>query len=42
MKLSRFFEDIIPLYKAELEDLKSDSEGKNVLKARLREKAEEK
>ncbi|MBI3731065.1 MAG: hypothetical protein HY254_22380 [Burkholderiales bacterium] len=41
MKLSRFFEDIIPLYKAELEDLKSDSEGKNVLKARLREKAEQ-
>ncbi|MFZ3003833.1 MAG: hypothetical protein WA071_26200 [Undibacterium umbellatum] len=41
MKLSRFFEDIIPLYKAELDDLKSDSEGKNVLKARLREKAEQ-
>ena len=41
MKLSRFFEDLMPLYKAELEDLKSDSEGKNVLKARLREKAEQ-
>ncbi len=41
MKISRFFEDLMPLYKAELEDLKSDSEGKNVLKARLREKAEQ-
>ncbi|MBC3916081.1 hypothetical protein H8L32_01160 [Undibacterium sp. CY18W] len=41
MKLSRFFEDLMSVYKAELEDLKSDSEGKNVLKARLREKAEQ-
>lgn len=41
MKLSRFFEDLMSVYKAELEDLKSDSEGKNVLKARLREKAQQ-
>ncbi|MDE2431163.1 MAG: hypothetical protein KGM99_20770, partial [Burkholderiales bacterium] len=41
MKLSRFFEDLMSVYKAELEDLKSDSEGKNVLKARLREKREQ-
>ncbi len=41
MKLSRFFEDLMAVYKAEIEDLKSDSEGKNILKARLREKAEQ-
>ncbi|MBC3935405.1 hypothetical protein [Undibacterium rugosum] len=41
MKLSRFFEDLMAVYKAEIDDLKSDSEGKNILKARLREKAEQ-
>ena len=41
MKLSRFFEDLTSVYNAEIEDLKSDSEGKNILKARLREKAEQ-
>lgn len=41
MKLSRFFDDLMAVYNAEIEDLKSDSEGKNVLKARLREKAEQ-
>ncbi|MBC3878854.1 hypothetical protein H8K38_13655 [Undibacterium sp. FT79W] len=41
MKLSRFFEDLMAVYNAEIEDLKSDSEGKNVLKARLREKGEQ-
>jgi hypothetical protein len=39
-KLSRFFEDLLPVYKAELEDLRTDSEGKDILKARLREKRE--
>ncbi|MBC3870326.1 hypothetical protein HV832_10800 [Undibacterium oligocarboniphilum] len=39
MKLSRFFEDLMSVYRAEIEDLKSDSEGNNILKARLREKA---
>lgn len=41
MKLSRFFADLMAVYNAEIEDLKSDSEGKNVLKARLREKGEQ-
>ena len=41
MKLSRFFDDLMAVYQAEIEDLKSDSEGKNVLKARLREKAQQ-
>ena len=41
MKLSHFFEDLMAVYNAEIEDLKSDSDGKNVLKARLREKAEQ-
>lgn len=41
MKLSAFFDDLMAVYQAEIEDLKSDSEGKNVLKARLREKAEQ-
>ena len=41
MKCSRFFEDLMSVYNAEIEDLKTDSEGKNVLKARLREKGEQ-
>lgn len=39
-KLSRFFEDLYPLYKAELEDLRTDSEGKDIMRARLKEKRE--
>ena len=38
MKLSRYFADLGPAYDAELNDLLSDSEGKNVLEKRLREK----
>jgi hypothetical protein len=41
MKFSRFFEDLITMYNAELEDLRSDSEGKDVLKGRLNEKREQ-
>lgn len=38
MKLSRYFTDHSPAYDAEINDLLSDSEGKNVLEKRLREK----
>jgi hypothetical protein len=38
MRLSYFFEDLLKAYQVELEDLQSDSEGKNILAARLREK----
>ena len=38
MRLSAYFEDLSKAYRAELEDLQSDSEGKNVLAARLHEK----
>jgi hypothetical protein len=38
MRLSYFFEDMTKAYRTELEDLQSDSEGKNVLAGRLREK----
>jgi hypothetical protein len=38
MRLSHFFEDLTKAYHAELEDLQSDSEGKNMLHARLKEK----
>lgn len=38
MRLSYFFEDLAKAYRAELEDLHSDSEGKNVLAARLKDK----
>lgn len=41
MKLSYYFEDLSRAYKAEIEDLQSDSEGKNVLRARLMEKRRE-
>lgn len=41
MKTSRFFAELNSVYQAEIEDLKSDSEGKNVLKARLREKRQQ-
>ena len=38
MRISHYFEDMHSAYKAELEDLQTDSEGKNVLPARLKEK----
>ena len=38
MKLSRYFAEHSPAYDAEINDLLSDSEGKNVLEKRLREK----
>lgn len=38
MKFSRFFEDLISVYNAEIEDLRTDSEGKDILRARLSEK----
>lgn len=38
MTLSYFFEDMKKAYQVELEDLHSDSEGNNVLAARLQEK----
>lgn len=41
MKFSRFFEDLISVYNAELEDLRTDSEGKDILKARLKEKRDQ-
>lgn len=36
--LSEYFDDLIKSYCAELEDLETDSEGKNVLTSRLNEK----
>jgi hypothetical protein len=38
MKLSRYFADHARAYDAEMDDLVSDSEGKNVLEKRLKEK----
>ncbi len=38
MQLSRYFRDLRAAYDAEINDLLSDSEGKNVLDKRLREK----
>ncbi|MEC5386872.1 hypothetical protein VVD49_14150 [Uliginosibacterium sp. H3] len=38
MRISHYFEDLLSAYSAELEDLQTDSEGKNVLPARLKEK----
>lgn len=38
MSLSYYFEDLIKAYRAELDDLQSDSEGKNVLSTRLKQK----
>ena len=38
MSLSDYFDDLNKAYRAELEDLQSDSEGKNVLSKRLAEK----
>lgn len=41
MKLSRYFSDLRSAYDAELDDLLSDSEGKDVLKKRLAAKRSE-
>jgi hypothetical protein len=41
VKFSRFFEDLIPVYNAEIDDLRTDSEGKDVLRTRLKEKREQ-
>ncbi len=41
MKLSQYFQDIQSVYVAELEDLTSDSEGKDVLRHRLKEKRDQ-
>ncbi len=38
MSLSHYFEDLNKAYRAEIEDLQTDSEGKNVLATRLKEK----
>ena len=38
MSLSYYFEDMSKAYKAELEDLQSDSEGNDVLEKRLKDK----
>ncbi|MES2934513.1 MAG: hypothetical protein V4805_13615 [Pseudomonadota bacterium] len=38
MKLSRFFQNFRSAYDAELDDLRTDSEGKDVLKSRLMQK----
>ena len=38
MRISQYFEDLNKAYNAEIEDLQTDSEGKNVLAARLKEK----
>ena len=38
MTLSYFFEDLKKAYQVELEDLQDDSEGRNVLAARLKDK----
>lgn len=41
MKISSFFSPLRSAYQAELDDLASDSEGKNVLRQRLTEKRKE-
>lgn len=41
MKLSRYFHELMLVYKAELDDLRTDSEGKDVLRHRLKEKREQ-
>ena len=38
MKLSPYFQELNTVYKSELDDLRTDSEGKNVLNRRLQEK----
>lgn len=41
LKLSRYFTNLASSYNAELDDLRTDSEGNNVLKARLTKKREQ-
>lgn len=41
MKISRYFRDLQNAYEAELDDLTSDSEGKDVLRRRLADKRKE-
>ncbi|MFZ6814485.1 hypothetical protein ACO0K3_08450 [Undibacterium sp. Rencai35W] len=41
MKLSQYFQELQSVYDAELEDLTSDSEGKDILRHRLKEKREQ-
>ena len=41
MKTSRYFANLKSTYQAELDDLRTDSEGKNVLSARLQKKREQ-
>ncbi|PRC91595.1 hypothetical protein [Solimicrobium silvestre] len=41
MKISRYFANLKSSYNAELDDLRTDSEGNNVLKARLAKKREQ-
>jgi hypothetical protein len=41
LKLSRYFANLAKSYDAELDDLRTDSEGNNVLKARLAKKREQ-
>lgn len=38
MRISRFFDDLSKAYSAELDDLRTDSEGKDILRSRLAEK----
>ncbi len=38
MRLSHYFDDLNKAYRAEIEDLQTDSEGNNVLAARLKDK----
>ena len=41
MRFSRYFQELMLAYKAELDDLRSDSEGKDVMRHRLKEKREQ-
>jgi hypothetical protein len=41
LKLSRYFANLSSAYNAELDDLRTDSEGRNVLKSRLAKKREQ-
>lgn len=38
MRYSRFYEELTKVYRAELDDLRTDSEGKDILRSRLNEK----
>jgi hypothetical protein len=41
VKFSRYFQELMLVYKAELDDLRTDSEGKDVMRHRLKEKREQ-